>query len=405
MVEPQSSKLITRVRFPSSPPSNAPFVGRLHLISSGWPTKGAVGGPCWRVERRGPVTVGPVTDQQAPPPASAIPTYGIAPPVGYATAEAATAPAAPRPPGPPRKWLGRGGGWILFAAFAALWVLSAYVFLMLIHFGDIPTLTIGAFPVAALLIYTMCYRLRPQDGITPQFLLLVFLVGGFTAWIASRTLEPILGAIMGAPNALPIQYQLIAPLLEELCKILVVVVIARWVAVRNARTGLFIGGAVGLGFAAFENIEKGQSALDFYGHVVSQTAFGYGAGIDGLAYNVVLRNVLTPVGHPVWTAVAAAALFAGSRNGRLRISALFVVAFISMAIVHTLWDFVPSVFNGIFPDPAINLPIAYGVYVILGVAGALTWNTIRRRSNRGLAAAAALIPPTPPEPLAATPTT
>jgi RsiW-degrading membrane proteinase PrsW (M82 family) len=302
---------------------------------------------------------------------------------------------------PRRKWLGRYGGWTVFAIIAALWAYFLFAQFLVWHYrSEVPIIfALGSFAVAGLVIYQMCYRLTPADGIRPRFLLLVFFVGGFIAYIVSRVIEPLyFGALGGNYSYTPLAYTWLATPTEDVCKIAVVLLAARWVAVKNARTGLFIGGAVGLGFAAYENIEKiFATYVDIGGGIPKNDLTFVPIGglfarlTSGIAFNTGLREVLTPVAHPIWTALLAAAIFAAYRS-RWRVTPSIIIVFLSIAVVHGLWDFLPQIFNLVIPQSAVIL--SYVVYAVFGVAGAIVWNAVRRRANRGAAIAAT--PPDPP---------
>lgn len=287
----------------------------------------------------------------------------------------------------------------MFAIFAVLWAYLLLVQLLVWHYrSEVPLiLGLGSFAIAALFLYQMCYRLTPSDGIRPRFLLLVFVFGGLAAYVLSRLIEPIYYlALGGGPENAPLGYTWLATPTEELCKIAVVIVIARWVAVRNARIGLFIGGAVGFGFAAYENVEKAFSTyINAYGGVPTTELKFVQLGpilvhlVPTLAFNTGLREVLTPFGHPIWTGLLAAAIFAAYRNNRFRITPAVVIVFVAVSVAHALWDFLPQVFNLVFVHaPSLALLVAYLVYVVLGTAGAIVWNVVRRRANRTAAIAA-----------------
>jgi RsiW-degrading membrane proteinase PrsW (M82 family) len=297
---------------------------------------------------------------------------------------------------PSRRWLGRFGGWIVFAIFAVLWAYLLLVQLLVWHFrSEVPLLFgLGAFAVAALFLYQMCYRLVPADGLRPLFLLLVFLFGGLAAYALSRLIEPVFFVVLGgSAEKTPLAYSWLATPTEELCKIAVVIVVARWVALKSARNGLFIGAAVGFGFAAFENIEKAfQTYINAEGgfptselrFVPVNALFSHLAST--LAFNTALRSVLTPVAHPIWTGLIAAAIFAAYRGNRLRITSIVVIAFVSVALVHALWDFLPQVFDRVLVSTPITAALlSYLVYLVFGIAGAIVWNVVRRRANSAAA--------------------
>src|SRR4051812_21974729 len=60
--------------------------------------------------------------------------------------------------------------------------------------------------------------------------------------------------------------------------------------------------------------------------------------LGSLVSTEVLRGILAPVGHGLWTAILGGVLFAGSRNGRLRITVGLIGTYVLVAILHGLWD-------------------------------------------------------------------
>ena len=64
-----------------------------------------------------------------------------------------------------------------------------------------------------------------------------------------------------------------------------------------------------------------------------------GLSLQSLVETQVLRGVLTPVGHGLWTAVLGGVLFRGAaRAGRLRLSGGLVGWYVVVALLHALWD-------------------------------------------------------------------
>jgi hypothetical protein len=81
------------------------------------------------------------------------------------------------------------------------------------------------------------------------------------------------------------------------------------------REGIILGAVVGLGFAALENAGYAFNAL----FTVE------GLSLRGLVETEVLRGVLTPVGHGVWTAILGGVLFrAAAARGRLQVDGAVV---------------------------------------------------------------------------------
>ncbi|MEN6333207.1 MAG: PrsW family glutamic-type intramembrane protease [Phycisphaerales bacterium] len=56
-----------------------------------------------------------------------------------------------------------------------------------------------------------------------------------------------------------------------------------------------------------------------------------------------LRGILSPLGHGTWTAILAAVLFRESRDGRFRFNAGVRGAFLTVIVLHGLWDALPGI--------------------------------------------------------------
>src|ERR1019366_5337760 len=188
-------------------------------------------------------------------------------------------------PKPPPKWLGPKGGWWVFLGMTAFWLYNVlYDQFALHHLALSPnSLVLGAFGMTGALIYTLASRLRPADGISVMRLLLAFVLGGLLATELAVIVEGELVTFVLAsnPHATLIAESL-AGVIEELCKIVAVVIAARGLTVKTARNGLFLGGAVGLGFAAFEDMRYAAGALSntLLGHDPLVSVIGVTFGRD-----------------------------------------------------------------------------------------------------------------------------
>ena len=95
------------------------------------------------------------------------------------------------------------------------------------------------------------------------------------------------------------------------------------------RDGIVLGAAVGFGFAAFETAGYAFNAALSLG----------GLSLTNLVETELLRGILTPVGHGLWTAILGGVLFrAASRHGRLRITGAVVAWYVVISLLHGLWD-------------------------------------------------------------------
>ncbi len=167
--------------------------------------------------------------------------------------------------------------------------------------------------------------------------------------------------------ALSLSGGLAVGLIEEGVKILAVIFLARHMHRVTTMDGLLLGAAVGMGFAAFESTGYAFTAfLLSQGHV--------GASIA----ETVLRGLLTPFGHGIWTGILAAVLFRERRNDRFRITGLVIVTYLFVSVLHGLWDGLPSTIYFVLP-PGIHIPL---VSLVIGVIGIIVFVMLYRRATR-----------------------
>ncbi|WP_431246213.1 PrsW family glutamic-type intramembrane protease [Leifsonia xyli] len=248
----------------------------------------------------------------------------------------------PRPERPPRKWIGRFGGWILVASSAFIWV-WLFGFSLLLNAiaphasDDAPAvlspylLMTGAATVAAAILYTMAYRLRPDDRLTASRLVIIAGVGGLGATLVAGPVNSLIDVLGGGTASHPSGLALVlAGVVEELLKVTAAVLLALTLPVKNARIGLFVGGAVGLGFSVIENL----------GYLQESFARGQdnGMGFGMFLATVVGRELTGPFLHPVFSALLGAAVFAAARKGRFRLTIGVVLAYLAVAAGHGLFN-------------------------------------------------------------------
>jgi protease PrsW len=84
-----------------------------------------------------------------------------------------------------------------------------------------------------------------------------------------------------------------------------------------------------LGFAAFESS----------GYAFSALFTPRGLSLFSLVYTEVLRGVLAPLGHGLWTAILGGVLFEGaSRRGHLALTGRLFLVYLAVTVLHGLWD-------------------------------------------------------------------
>jgi RsiW-degrading membrane proteinase PrsW (M82 family)/ribosomal protein S18 acetylase RimI-like enzyme len=277
---------------------------------------------------------------------------------------------------PPKKWLGRFGGWIILGVMLGFWLINILFDQIVDHHVALSpnSLVLGGFGMTSALVYTMAYRLRAQDGITPLRLVLAFLAGGLLSTELAIFIEYFVGILpVGSPSAQSLLVRSLAGVIEEGCKLLVVVIAARGLAVRTARTGLFMGGAVGLGFAAYEDMRYAAASL-------LDLAPGHSA-LTAVLSVTLGRDLIGPLEHPILSALIASALFAATRDGRFRITPAFVGVFLVLAAVHGLIDAVPLLItDALGPVAGDWLGLLVGVMLAIGLG--IAWLIYTRRVRR-----------------------
>jgi RsiW-degrading membrane proteinase PrsW (M82 family) len=319
-----------------------------------------------------------------------------------------TDPVAETPTRPPRRWLGPHGGWWLLLIGGGL--LAVYLVVDTVFaspypdYRELPTqsIVLGSFLAAACLFYTMLYRLRSEDGVSIPLLFGSLAVAAFgTTTVAGETNGLIAALASGhslsvGGRSIGIVSLLFAGPVEETLKGLTVLFIGLSVKRKTFRGGLFLGGAVGLGFAAMENVEYLTNGFE---HPLLQLSQ---AGT--LAFVTVSRTILTPLLHPIFTSLIGGILFWSARNGRYRLSIPLVGTFFAIVGVHSLWDSLGASVDLLRDRVSMAALGGLGLLVLLLMGGIvvglpLVWRAVARRAN----VLAGLRPPkqkriTPPPP-------
>ncbi len=208
----------------------------------------------------------------------------------------------------------------------ALYFVSVIVLVLTSNPNLFPTVVlIGSFlvPIAYVAFF---YERRYLSTLSMPSTTYMFLYGGILGVLASSILEPIFIRQMNAVSVLTIG------LIEEFAKIMGVILIARTRRHDSQMDGLILGAAAGMGFAALESMGYAFTAF-----MSSQGSLSATVGVT------LLRGLLSPVGHGTWTAILASVLFRESRARRFHINGKVIVAYLTVSVLHALWDGLPSV--------------------------------------------------------------
>jgi RsiW-degrading membrane proteinase PrsW (M82 family) len=172
-----------------------------------------------------------------------------------------------------------------------------------------------------------------------------------------------------------------AGIVEELGKLLAVIMVARNVRYRWILNGMVFGAAIGGGFAAFEtagyafsdgffdnfltytlqHIRPALGDADALKNLIAQAQL---VGNTGMLEQIHQRSYLAPFGHMLWTAISAGALWRVKGEKRLSIGMLFdkrfLAAFLIPVGLHMLWN-----------SPLLSQPDSLELtkHLLLGVVG------------------------------------
>ncbi|MEU3615871.1 PrsW family intramembrane metalloprotease [Streptomyces sp. NPDC006872] len=225
-----------------------------------------------------------------------------------------------RPPASPRI---RAGLWRrCLGGGLALWALTALVTYATRNTTLLPTLILLGSFLTPVVFVLWAYERHGRD-LGVDVILGCFLTGGTLGVLGASAMEhhllhPSLWMSVG-----------VGPI-EEAAKLgALMFVLRRRTRLRGRRAGLVLGATVGFGFAALE------SAGYAFDAVISTD----GVDLRALLETELLRGVLAPFGHGLWTAIAGGALLACRRpDGRFRCAAPVVGTFLGVSLLHALWD-------------------------------------------------------------------
>ncbi len=194
-----------------------------------------------------------------------------------------------------------------------------------------PTVSmIGSFaiPVAYVVFF---YQHRHLSTLDLSELSIAFLYGGTLGVFASALLEPLFIYRMTVGGFLLVGF------IEEFTKLWGLAYIARRWRHDTGMAGLILGAAVGMGFASLESNGYAFAVfLESQGSLTTTVAV------------TLLRGFLSPIGHGTWTAIVGAVLFRESRSGSFRINRRVIGAYVTVSVLHFMWDAMPSIIAAVF---------------------------------------------------------
>jgi RsiW-degrading membrane proteinase PrsW (M82 family) len=214
----------------------------------------------------------------------------------------------------------------VFLVGLLLWLATVVVTFLTGNPNLIPTLVLlGSFLVPVTFIM-WAFERRDTGELTAGLVFGTFITGGVLGVLAASVLE----AYLLHPS--PWLF-LGVGLIEEAAKLAALMVLTRNLTTRSMRDGMILGAAVGFGFAAFESAGYAFTAL----FTVN------GLSLMQVVQTELLRGLLAPVGHGLWTAIVGGVLFSGSTRQHFTITGRLVLAYLGVSVLHGLWDSMHSI--------------------------------------------------------------
>jgi RsiW-degrading membrane proteinase PrsW (M82 family) len=200
----------------------------------------------------------------------------------------------------------------------------------------------------------------------------VVLLGSFLVPVTGVVSAFILAGVLGALAASVLEFWLVygpglfgylkVGLIEELVKGVLIVLFALGLRSYTTRDGMVLGATVGFGFAALESSGYALASLFV---VQGQQLF---LSLPSVVLNELVRGLLAPFGHGLWSAILGGVIFHVARNGRLRPSLAILITYVGVALLHAAFD----AFGGI------------AGYIVISIIGIAPLVYLWLRGDRGL---------------------
>src|ERR1700682_694179 len=245
--------------------------------------------------------------------------------------------------------------WAVFLIGLVMWVAAFVVARVTRNVILLPTIVLlGSFlvPVTAVVWYL---DHDPSPALSPRRILAAFIIAGVFGVLGASLVEYWLvsAGILGAFEV---------GLIEEAVKGVFIAIVALGMRPFPIRDGIVLGATAGFGFAALESsgyalaslfvVQGGQLSLSLTSVVITE----------------LIRGVLSPFGHGMWSAILGAAIFsAAARRGHLRLSRGVIGTYLAVSVLHGAFDSI----NGILG------------YVVGSVIGLIPLIWLWRRADGG----------------------
>ncbi|MEV4889589.1 PrsW family glutamic-type intramembrane protease [Nonomuraea sp. NPDC055795] len=236
----------------------------------------------------------------------------------------------------------------IFLIGLALWAASVLVTIWTENSNLLPTVVLlGSFLVPVTFVVWAYTRERSSE-VTVELLFKAFVIGGVLGVLGASILESYLQPSL-------VMYAGVG-LIEEGVKLAALMLLTRGLRRHDVWDGVVLGATVGFGFAAFESA----------GYAFNALFTSEGLSVAQLVETEILRGVLAPVGHGLWTAIVGGVLF--SAGGRL--AGKVILAYLGVSLLHALWDSITSP-NSHFPVSVARVSAIGFLYALESVSTAI----------------------------------
>jgi RsiW-degrading membrane proteinase PrsW (M82 family) len=243
----------------------------------------------------------------------------------------------------------------VFLVGLVLWgatVATAFFTLNLILLPTIVLLGSFLIPVTAVVWYL---DHDPSPALSPRRIVAAFIVAGVMGALASSLLEFWLVYGPGLVGMLKVG------LIEEFVKGAAILAFALGLRSFGTRDGMVLGATVGFGFAALESSGYALASL-----FVVQGGHLY-LSLSSVVFTELIRGLLAPFGHGLWSAILGGVIFHSAGKGRFRALSSVIAAYLGVSILHAAYDS----FGGITG------------YIVISIIGIVPLGYIWWRGDRG----------------------
>jgi protease PrsW len=265
----------------------------------------------------------------------------------------------------------KGGYWsrVLLIALG-LYVVGIVILFLTGNPNLLPTIImLGSFMIPITYV-AFFYERRHLSRLTLPTVSLSFLYGGLLGVFAASILEPLFIRNLDFLTAFQVGF------IEEFVKILGVLVIARRRGHDSELDGMLLGCAAGMGFAALEKMGYAFVAL-----------IQSGGSITVAVAVMLMRGLFSPLGHGTWTAILVGVMFRESRDSHFRINRAVIGTYLTVVILHGLWDGLPGVVE-LFTGSGLDVFISQSLIGLIGLF--ILWRRWREAVRLQLAQATAM---------------